>query len=128
MRVVNSNTTSNIPWVSGDGVLSDPPFPVTPIVWFLTAIIILLHVAFARRYGYFRDELYYIACSEHLDWGYVDQPPLIAALTWLARHFFGNGLISLRLLPAMESGATMWLTAKTAREMGGSRFAQSIAV
>jgi hypothetical protein len=27
-------------------------------------------------YGIFRDELYYLACANHLAFGYVDQPPL----------------------------------------------------
>ena len=40
----------------------------------------VLHMLFNGRYGYFVDELYYLACSHHLDWGYVDQPPLIAVI------------------------------------------------
>ena len=125
---VNPEITSPIQRSSGVTYHPDMATQRTgPLVWLLVATIVGLHMLFARRYGYFRDELYYIACSEHLDWGYVDQPPLTAALTWLARHLFGSGLIGLRLLPAMASGATVWLTAKTAREMGGRRFAQGIA-
>src|SRR5690242_15190587 len=86
-----------------------------------------LHLAFSQRYGIFRDELYYLACSEHLDWGYVDQPPLIALVAWFARHVFGEDLLGLRLLPAFASAATVWLTGKLTREMGGGRFAQLLA-
>ena len=58
----------------------------------------------------FRDELYYLACAQHLDWGYVDQPPLIAFVAWFARHAFGESLIGLRLLPALAGAALVWLT------------------
>jgi hypothetical protein len=84
----------------------------------------LLHFSAAGRYGYFRDELYYIACSRHLAWGYVDQPPLIAVLTWLELHLGGTSLHSLRFLPAVAGAVLTLLAARMAREMGGGRFAQ----
>ena len=40
--------------------------------------VLVAHLATGRRYGYFRDELYFLACGEHLDWGYVDHAPLVA--------------------------------------------------
>ncbi|HEX9112302.1 MAG TPA: hypothetical protein VF845_12550, partial [Terriglobales bacterium] len=40
-----------------------------------------LHMIFNNRYGYFRDEFDYIICGRHLAWGYVDQPPLVPALS-----------------------------------------------
>jgi len=87
----------------------------------------MLHLFTATRYGIFRDELYYLACSEHLAWGYVDQPPLIAAVAWLVRHVLGESLMAIRLLPALASGALVLLTGALVREMGGGRYAQSIA-
>src|SRR5437773_5130479 len=66
-----------------------------PIVLALASAKLLFHLLTANRYGIFRDELYYLACGEHLDWGYVDQPPLIALVAWMARHFFGNWLVGL---------------------------------
>ena len=97
------------------------------LVFYLAVFKLLLHLYTSGRYGIFRDELYYLACSEHLDWGYVDQPPLIALIAWLARHLFGSSLLGLRLLPAIAGAALVWLTGKLAREMGGGRFAQGLA-
>jgi hypothetical protein len=105
-----------------DGSLAGPV-----IVLALAGAKLLFHLLTAGRYGIFRDELYYLACSEHLDFGYVDQPPLIAFVTWVARHLFGESLLALRLLPALAGAATVWLTGKLAREMGGGAFAQALA-
>ena len=97
------------------------------VVLLLAVAKVLFHLLTAGRYGIFRDELYYLACSEHLDFGYVDQPPLIALITWISRHIFGESLLGLRLLPALAGGTTVWLTGKLAREMGGGNFAQALA-
>jgi hypothetical protein len=96
------------------------------IVLYIAVAKLLLHLLTASRYGYFRDELYYLACSEHLDWGYVDQPPLIALIAWLVRHTLGDSLLAIRFLPALAGAALVWLTGKLAREMGGGRFAQAL--
>jgi len=105
----------------------DRPSRGPAIVLAIAAANLLFHLLIANRYGIFRDELYYLACSEHLDAGYVDQPPLIAFITWIARHVFGESLIGLRFLPALAGAATVWLTGKLARELGGGAFAQGMA-
>src|SRR5579863_10106363 len=88
---------------------------------------LLVHLYGWWHYGYFVDELYYLACSRHLDWGYVDQPPLIALITWAWRSVFGQSLAALRLLPALAGVGEVVLTALLARELGGKRFAQALA-
>ncbi|MGH9684762.1 MAG: glycosyltransferase family 39 protein [Candidatus Acidiferrales bacterium] len=93
----------------------------------LAAAKLLIQFAGIHRYGFFRDELYYMACGEHLAWGYVDQPPLIAVAAWLARHIFGTSIAALRLLPALCGAAIVYLTGRFARELGGGRFAQVLA-
>src|SRR3954447_5927048 len=97
------------------------------IVLALAGAKLLFHLLIANRYGIFRDELYYLACSEHLDAGYVDQPPVIAFVAWFARNVFGESLLGLRLLPALAGAATVWLTGKLARDLGGGAFAQAMA-
>ena len=87
---------------------------------------LLLHWLTATRYGYFGDELYYLACAEHLDWGYVDQPPLIAAIAWFTRHTLGDSLFAIHFLPAVAGALLVWLTGVLTRELGGKRFAQSL--
>src|SRR5436190_3469368 len=88
---------------------------------------LLLHLLTANRYGIFRDELYYLACAEHLDWGYVDQPPMIALITWASTKVFGTSLLGLRFLPALAGAALVWLTGRITKELGGGRTAQTIA-
>ena len=67
----------------------------------VAAIKLLLHLYAGRHYGYFVDELYYLACADHLAWGYVDQPPLIAVIAKLTRLTLGDSLPAIHLLPAM---------------------------
>jgi 4-amino-4-deoxy-L-arabinose transferase-like glycosyltransferase len=93
----------------------------------IVAAKLLVHLYAGRHYGYFIDELYYLDCSKHLAWGYVDQPPLIALLTWIVRRVLGESLPAIRLLPAIAGAAEVFLTAILARELGGKRFAQGLA-
>jgi len=92
-------------------------------------ITLLLHfVANAfTAYGYFRDELYYIACSNHIDIGYVDQPPFSIYVLAVNRLLFGDSLFALRLLPALANAAIVFLAGLMARELGGGKFAQGLA-
>jgi len=88
----------------------------------LTALVAQLLVS--GRYGYFRDEFYYFACGEHLDWGFVDQPPFVALVAFLVRHLLGESLLAIRFLPAVCNALVILLTGLMARELGGGRFAQ----
>ncbi len=95
----------------------------------LCAAIVKLavHLYADRYYGYFTDELYYLACARHLAWGYVDQPPLIAAITWVSSAMWGESLQAIRFLPALAGVGKILLAGLMAREMGGKRFAQGLA-
>ena len=86
----------------------------------------VLHGATAWRYGYFRDELYFIACSKHLAWGYVDQPPLVALAAWMASPA-GYDLIALRAVPILAAALTVYVAVRLAAEVGGGRCAQLFA-
>jgi hypothetical protein len=97
------------------------------IVLYLAGVKLLLHLLTANRYGIFRDEMYYLACSQHMAWGYVDHPPAGVLMAWIARHVFGESLLGLRLLPALAGAALVWLTGKLVQELGGGRFAQALA-
>ena len=83
-----------------------------------------LHLVLSGRYGYWIDELYFIACGEHLAWGYVDHPPLIAAVAAFARWAVSDSLFGIRLFPALAGAALVFLTGWMARELGGGRRAQ----
>ena len=96
------------------------------IAFGLFCAALLLHGATAWRYGYFRDELYFIACSKHLAWGYVDQPPLVAVAAWLAAPA-GYHLVALRALPILAAGGTVYLAVRLTKELGGGAFAQTLA-
>jgi 4-amino-4-deoxy-L-arabinose transferase-like glycosyltransferase len=93
------------------------------IAWALAAVAVLVQMLTNGRYGYFRDELYYLAASDHLAFGYVDFAPLIAWLTHASRVVLGDSLHAIRLLPALAFGAEVALTGYIARELGGKRWA-----
>ena len=93
----------------------------------LAAAKLLLHFVFNGRYGYWIDELYFIACGEHLAWGYVDQPPLIAFVAAASRWLMGDSLFAIRFFPAVAGACLVFLTGWMARELGGGRFAQVLA-
>lgn len=99
------------------------------LVAFLALCKLLLHLATIGHFGYgfFIDELYFLACSEHLSWGFVDMPPLFPAVTALLRTLFGDSLFAVRLLPALSGAALVLMTGLMARDLGGRRFAQGIA-
>lgn len=93
------------------------------VVLFLALANLAFHCYFNNRYGYFRDEFDYIACGNHLAWGYVDQPPLIPLLIHFCRLLLGDSLRSIRFIPALATSAAIIVTAMIARELGGRRFA-----
>ena len=90
-----------------------------PIRLVFGAITLAVHLLTNSRYGYFRDELYYIACARHLAWGYVDMAPLSALILRTELALFGQSLFALRLFPALAGALTVALTGLIARELGG---------
>src|SRR6185295_13897647 len=90
-----------------------------------TLVLILSSVL--GPYGWFIDELYYIACANRLAWGYVDHPPLSIAVLALMRALAGDAMWALRLPAALAAGATALVAALLARRLGGGAFAQSLA-
>lgn len=97
------------------------------IAWLLAGMAVLLQMLTNGRYGYFRDELYYVALGDHLAAGYVDLAPLAAWLMRISRILLGDSLHAIRLLPALANGAEIVLTGLLARELGGKRFAVLLA-
>jgi Dolichyl-phosphate-mannose-protein mannosyltransferase len=89
------------------------------LIILFSAVALLVHLLTSWRYGYFRDELYYIACARHLAFGYVDQPPLSILLLRLSEVLLGNSLFAIRLLPTLAGAATVAITGLMARELGG---------
>ena len=103
-----------------------PPVDVGTLAG-LGLVKLLVHLLAINQYGYFRDELYYLASTDHLHWGYVDHPPLSIAILAAVRAWFGYSLFALRIVPVMAGVATVVVTGLIARELGGGRFAQALA-
>ena len=104
-----------------------------PIAWKLVALLagfkFLIHLVTVGAWGseWFIDELYFMACAEHLDWGYVDLPPLLPAVLASVTAVFGDSLLVVRLIAALAGAGLVVLTAALARELGGGRWAQASA-
>jgi len=96
-------------------------------VWLVAAAAFGVEMAVSGRYGYVRDELYFLASGRHLAWGYVDQPALTPLLARLDALLTGNTLVGLRALPALGLAALVLLTAAMARALGAGRGGQLLA-
>lgn len=87
-------------------------------------LTLALHLLFYKGYGFFRDELYFIACSHRLDWGYPDHPPGAPVTAWLSERIFGDSIFAIRAFPSLFSAVQVLFAGLTAYVMGGSRYAQ----
>jgi len=85
-----------------------------------------LHLIGNPHYGFFRDELYFIICGQHPQWGYVDQPP-VAPLLAAGSQMFGHSLVFLRAVPAFFAASAVYVTCLLAAELGGGAFAEVLA-
>ena len=82
-----------------------------------------MHAALNPGYGFFRDEVYFIICGRHPALGYVDQPPLVPLLAALSQSG-GDSLFALRLVPALFSAGSIYVTCRIVQELEGRAFAQ----
>ncbi len=97
-----------------------------PSAYVIALATAALHVAFCHRFGYYRDEFYFIDCAKHLAWGFVDQPPLAPLVAWMTAPF-GYPVWGLRFFPGLLAGVTVLLGCAIARELRGGAFAQTLA-
>ncbi len=101
--------------------------PAAGVLVALAGVSFVAHMLVAGNYGYFRDELYYIADGHHLQAGYVDQPLLMGWLAALVRVTANDSLVAIHIIPALACALLIVVTGLMARELGGGRMAQFVA-
>jgi hypothetical protein len=107
----------------GGGVEPREPFARGP-VFGVAALQALVLILLAGRYGYHRDELYFLAAGRHLAWGYPDQPVLAPLIARLASAVAPSSLVVLRVPSALAMVAVVVLAAVIARDLGARRSGQ----
>ncbi|HEX9032842.1 MAG TPA: glycosyltransferase family 39 protein [Streptosporangiaceae bacterium] len=93
----------------------------------IAASAFCLEMAVSARYGYVRDELYFLAAGRHLAPGYVDQPALTPLIARISAILSGNSLVGLRVVPALGLAALVVMTAAMSRLLGAGRAGQVLA-
>ena len=111
---------------TGPAVKAVVPFAARSVL-VVVVLKCVLEFAVAGRYGWHRDELYYAVAGLHLQYGYVEFPPVTALFAALARVLFGWSLVGLRAATIFASAGTVLVGALAARELGASRRAQTLA-
>ena len=102
---------------------------LSPVNWVITLAAVAkfaMHMINARGYGLFFDELYTMALSRHLAFGYVDLPPLVPALVALSRALLGESLFAMHIIPALAGAFTLVFVCLIAKEFGGKTFAVTL--
>jgi len=93
----------------------------------LAVLKVAVTMVFAGRYGWHRDELYYLASARHPALGYVDYPPVAPMIARLVQVVAPGSLVALRLTSVLAGALVVVLAALIARELGGGRRAQVLA-
>lgn len=94
-------------------------------VLLVAGVAAAIHLTVATRYGWHRDEFYYVITGRHLAAGYVDQPPLAPLLARFAADLPG-GVLPLRILAIVAQIGCILLAGRLAAEFGGRTRAQVI--
>jgi 4-amino-4-deoxy-L-arabinose transferase-like glycosyltransferase len=99
----------------------------TKILWLLALGLFLLHMFTNHQYGFHQDELVVLDNAYHLDWGFVEYPPLTPFLARIELELFGLSLVSARTFAALAHSIVLVLTGLMARDLGGNRRTQILA-
>lgn len=91
------------------------------------ALKVLLNLFAISNFGFHRDEFLHLVLGDHLDWGYKEVPPFIALLSKTSLTVFGDSVFASRIFPTIASGFIIWLTGQITVELGGKRFAITLA-
>jgi len=112
------------PDAAGAARPSRPPWAWIALI---AVAAVAVELAVSARYGYVRDELYFLSAGQHLAFGYVDQPALTPVLARLGAALTGNTLVGFRVLPALALGALVVMTAMMSGRLGAGRTGQVLA-
>ena len=88
---------------------------------------IILNLLAISHFGFHRDEFLHLVLADHLDWGYKEVPPFIAVLAKITLSVFGDSVAAARIFSTIASACIIWLTGRITVELGGRRFAITLA-
>src|ERR1700743_210373 len=125
MNMSDASSAAGAPRPSAAGSLK-ADIARQPAVWVTALMALIVHAATAGRYDAQRNELYFLVCGWHPDFGYVDQPPLVP-LVVAASQFFGISIWLLRLPATLVAVGLVLLCAAFARLLGGGGRAAALA-
>jgi 4-amino-4-deoxy-L-arabinose transferase-like glycosyltransferase len=97
------------------------------LILLFVGLKIVLNLFAMPHFGFHCDELLHLALADHLDWGYKEVPPFIAVLAYLSIKLFGTSVFAARVFTTLCSGLIIWLTGQITVELGGRKFAITLA-
>jgi Dolichyl-phosphate-mannose-protein mannosyltransferase len=97
------------------------------VLWVIAAVFGAIEIAVSGRYGFHRDELYFLAAGQHLAFGYVDQGPLAPLIARVSVLAFGRSPTAIRIIPALAGAGVVFASGLIAETLGGGSYAQGLA-